>query len=119
MAQQGRSQQQQQQQRVQLGACSNSSSGSLDAHAAGSDATAGGRGDAGAAAACEGGETLPIEVAWEAWLHQLLFELLLMLSMVRLCCAKFLNPPFIPPVHVLCKHVCILRARTTPVASAI
>jgi hypothetical protein len=72
----------QQQQRVQLGGCSNSSSGSLDAHAAGSDAAAGGRGDAGTAAACGAGEALPIEVAWEAWLHQLLFELLLMLSLV-------------------------------------
>ena len=28
------------------------------------------------------GVSVPVEVAWEAWLHQLLFELLLMLSMV-------------------------------------
>lgn len=71
----------------------NSSSG-YTATALTADAACG-RGAAGMAAvreACGGSEGgdgaagLPIELAWEAWLHQLLFELLLMLSMVRTGC---------------------------------
>lgn len=37
----------------------------------------------GGSEAGDGAAGLPIELALEAWLHQLLFELLLMLSMVR------------------------------------
>jgi hypothetical protein len=36
-----------------------------------------------AAAAAATAAPVPVGVAWEEWLHQLLFELLLMLSMVK------------------------------------
>lgn len=106
------SSQQQQVQGSQLGRGSDGSytAATLTAEASGATvgAGAGGRGSASmsavqeAAASSEAGEEaageavpgLPVELAWEAWLHQLLFELLLMLSMVSetvslaaCCCA--------------------------------
>lgn len=84
-------QQQQQQGQGQLGP-SSSSSTSFPAVTPGAEAGVAGRAVGGMAAVQEGpgseagddgnAAAVPVEAAWEAWLHQLLFELLLMLSMV-------------------------------------
>jgi hypothetical protein len=100
------------------GAGGGNSSSSYTATTLAADA-AGGRGAAAGMAAVdevcssseagEGAAGLPIELAWEAWLHQLLFELLLMLSMVRgacqcgndgLCTAWLLHVRLTVSVHV-------------------
>ncbi|WIA40351.1 hypothetical protein OEZ86_013716 [Tetradesmus obliquus] len=64
-----------------------------DAEAAGSDDERGSHGLFGGSSSSSSSDgLLPVELAWEAWLQQLLYELLLMLSMVEEPCEEVLMP---------------------------